>query len=106
MKNLFEDNKLTLFLEGEVNSYNADGIEKELLKEINKFKFDKLILDFNNLNYISSAGLRILLKLKQKYDMEIINASLEVYDVLDMTGFTTLIPVKKAMKERQKTIFG
>ena len=99
MKNLYEGEKLTLFFEGEVNSYNADSVEKEIINDIGNKKVSDLVLDFTDLNYISSAGLRILLKLKQKYNLKVVNCSLEVYDVLEMTGFTTIIEVSKALKE-------
>ena len=94
-----KDDKLTLFLEGELNSYNADGVEKEIESALKDKKFKSLILNVENLRYISSAGLRIVLKLKQKYDdVTIVDASLEVYDVLQMTGFTNIMTVKKALK--------
>ena len=86
------DKTLTLFFEGELNSYNADNIEKDIENTLANQKFETLILDFARISYISSAGLRIILKLKQKYnDVSIIEASLEVYDVLSMTGFTNIM---------------
>ena len=94
-----KEKTLILFLEGELNSYNAERVEQELEQTIKGKEFDKLILNFANLQYISSAGLRIILKLKQKYnDLAIEDTSLEVYDVFQMTGFTNLIPIKKALK--------
>lgn len=94
------DNLLTLFFEGELNSYNADVVEKEVDEVISSSKFQTLNLDFAKLHYISSAGLRIILKIKQKHDdSHVINANLDVYDVLQMTGFTNIMDVKKAMRE-------
>ena len=94
------DNLLTLFFEGELNSYNADVMEKEVDEALSSSKFQTLNLDFAKLNYISSAGLRIILKIKQKHDdSHVINANLDVYDVLQMTGFTNIMDVKKAIRE-------
>ena len=57
-------------------------------------------MDFNDLEYISSAGIRILLKLLKTYgDLRIENTSPEVYEILEMTGITTLIPISKKMGE-------
>ena len=94
-----KDNALTLFLEGELNSYNADNVEKEMEAVMANQKFSKLILDFSHISYISSAGLRIMLKLKQKYgDVSIIETSLEVYDIFSMTGFANIMDIKKGLK--------
>ena len=94
-----KEDKLVLYLEGELNSYNAEGVEKEIDSTIKDKKFNSLILNMENLRYISSAGLRIILKLKQKYnDVVITDTSLEVYDILQMTGFTNIMTVKKALK--------
>ena len=98
MKNSLDHDKLTLFFEGDLNSYNADNFEKEIEGILTNASFKTLNLDFSSLRYISSAGLRIILKLKQKYDdVHIIEASLEVYDVLSMTGFTNIMDVKKGL---------
>lgn len=91
-----DNNILVLYFEGELNSYNADNYEKEIEDIIKNETFKSIILDFSNLHYISSAGLRIILKLKQKYDeVSVVEASLEVFDVLSMTGFTNIMTVKK-----------
>ena len=94
-----KDNILTLYLEGELNSYNADNIEKEIDRTVKDQKFDKLVLDFSRISYISSAGLRIILKLKQTYsDFSIVETTLEVYDIFQMTGFTNIMDIKKGLR--------
>ena len=94
-----KDKVITLFLEGELNSYNADNIEKEIEATLKDQSFDKLVLDFSRISYISSAGLRIMLKLKQKYNnVSIVETSLEVYDIFSMTGFTNIMEIKKGLK--------
>ena len=99
MKHKLDDNKLTLFLEGELNSYNADGVLKEINDAIEGKAFDKLVLNLENLRYITSAGLRVVLKLKQQYkETSIEECSLEVYDIFQMTGFTNMMSIKKALK--------
>ena len=99
MRFALENETLTLYLEGELNSYNADGVEKDIQSTLEGKRFKSLVVNFENLHYISSAGLRIILKLKQKYgDVIVTDASLEVYDVLQMTGFTNIMTVKKALK--------
>ena len=98
----YKIDKQTLFLYfiDKIDSLNAPIIESEINEIINNNKFEKIILDFKKLNFISSAGLRIVLKLKQKYqEVSIIEASLDVYDILSMTGFTEIMNIKKALKE-------
>ena len=90
---------LVIYFEGEINSFNADNIEKEAREILEKEEFKALVLDFASVRYISSAGLRIVLKFKQQYkDVSIEECSLEVYDILAMTGFVNMLPVKKALK--------
>ncbi len=99
MKTKLDNNVLTVYLGGEINSYNADNIEKEIQETISKQSFEKLVLDFSSVSYISSAGLRIILKLKQQYNnFSVIETSLEVYDIFNMTGFTNIMDIKKGLK--------
>lgn len=100
MENIFNTGTLTVKPEGRVDTSNAAEVEKELFALVDEHKPDKIIIDAEKLEYISSVGLRVVLKLKKTVDdTSIINASLEIYDIFDMTGFTDIIEVKKAFRE-------
>ncbi len=90
---------LIIYFEGEINSFNAENVEQEAREILKNEEFNTLVLNFASVRYVSSAGLRIVLKFKQQYkDVSIEECSLEVYDILSMTGFTNMMPVKKALK--------
>lgn len=100
MKHILENNVITLFLEGAITSSTAPEVEEEIEKIVRKAKFGSMVLDLDGVSYLSSAGLRIVLKYKQRYkDVKVTNASPEVYDVLQMTGFTSMMEVKKKLVE-------
>ena len=85
-------------LSGRVDSANAGNLEKDIFAEYEKE--GELSIDAGELCYISSAGLRVLLKLCQKQKhVEVMNVSPEVYDILEVTGFTDLLDVKKKLRE-------
>jgi uncharacterized protein (TIGR02172 family) len=94
-----EDNVLYLELNGRIDSSNADQAEA-LINEIKQAHPDlHAILDAEKLEYLSSAGLRVVLRMrKDTADLKIINVSTEVYEILDMTGFTDMITVEKAFR--------
>ena len=99
MKSELTDGVLTIFLSGRVDSSNAETVEKELQSLIAANSADKLVLDAEDLAYISSAGLRVILRLrKENASLKIVNASSEVYDIFEMTGFTEMIPIEKAYR--------
>ena len=100
MKHILKENTLTLYFEGELNSSNAKEIGEEANKIIENEKFNNLILDFDDVKFITSAGLRVVLSLKQKYpSTSVVNTNLEVYDVFQMTGFTSMMTVTKALRK-------
>ena len=94
-----EDNVLYLELSGRIDSSNADQAE-ELIKAIRGAHPDlQSVLDAENLEYLSSAGLRVVLRMRKDVaDLKIINVNTEVYEILDMTGFTDMITVEKAFR--------
>ena len=99
MKHEMTDHTLTLYLEGRIDSANADSVEKELRLLCAAAPADVLVLDLEELQYVSSAGLRVVLRLRKAHpSLKLINASSEVYDILDMTGFTEMMPVSKAYR--------
>ena len=100
MKNTFSENILTLFPEGRIDGNNADSVEKEIFSIIEGCgeQPKKIVFDFTDINYISSAGLRIFIKIKRRIkDIEVINTTSEVYEILDITGFTNMLDVKRSM---------
>lgn len=94
------ENKVSrIFLEGRIDSANAQQIEQQIFGSLDNQE-EKIIIDAENLEFISSAGLRIILKLRKVCEnIEIIGVSSEVYDVLEMTGFTEMIKVQKAYRK-------
>ncbi|MCR5098803.1 MAG: anti-sigma factor antagonist [Lachnospiraceae bacterium] len=101
MKTKFENNTLTICLEGRIDSNSAPKIEEEIFSEINKVSEAKVVLDLNELAYISSAGLRVLMKVKKemKQDIPAVNVSPEVYEIFQTTGFTEILGVHKKLRE-------
>lgn len=84
-------------LEGRVDASNAQEVENKIF-EIKNENLDKhTVVDADGLEYISSAGLRIILKLKKlDKNLAIINVSPDVYDIFDMTGFVEIVKIEKA----------
>ena len=100
MKTYQENDTLYLCLEGRIDTNNAAAVEADCKKVIDANPGLSYILDAENLVYISSAGLRVILRLRKDHpDLQLINASSEVYDILEMTGFTEMLPVQKAYRQ-------
>jgi len=92
--------ELTIYFEGHIDSANAKEIEDEISAIKEKARPEKLVIDCENLQYISSAGLRIVLRLmKEIKPISIVNVSSEVYEIFDMTGFTEMAEVHKAYRK-------
>ena len=91
-----ENDKCVLHLSGRIDSSNAPQVEEEVTKIA---KEEAVMIDLENLEYISSAGLRVILRLRKNHpELELKNASTEVYEILDMTGFTSMMPVARAYR--------
>lgn len=92
----YQNTTLTIYFEGEVNSYNSEDIEKEIEATLKGKNIETIKIDMEKLNYISSAGLRIIVRLKQKYnDTSLIKVPNEVFDILDMVGFQNIISIER-----------
>ena len=90
---------LVIFLTGRIDSNSAEPAEKELNALRAEAPEADLVLDAEKLEYISSAGLRVVLRLrKANPTMRIINVTDEIYDIFEMTGFSEIIPVERAFK--------
>lgn len=94
---LTENNIKKFILNGKIDSSNSEEILAYVSNKV--FADDSVKLDFDKVSYISSAGLRFVLKIaKSCKDFEVINVSPNVYDIFDMTGFNQMIKVSKAMR--------
>ena len=100
MNSKFENNTLTVYLEGNVDTTNAEQVGQEIDGIRTQYPDGALVLDLENLKYISSAGLRQILRLKKKEkDYKIINCSSEIYEIFDMTGFAEMMDIEKGYRK-------
>ena len=90
------NNELTIALEGRLDTITSPQLESEIKSSI--AGVEKMTLDLQNLEYISSAGLRVLLSAQKRMndqgDMELINVGETVKEILDVTGFSDILTVK------------
>ena len=94
------ENNFTIKLDGRLDSNSAASAEKTLSELCEPYPDAAIIIDAENLEYISSAGLRVLLKLKKQHsDIKVINVNNEVYEVFEMTGFLDIINISRRMRK-------
>ena len=90
-----ENETLTLFFEGELNSFNSEEVEKEVENILEQKGFKGIRIDMADLVYISSAGLRTLLVCKKAMPSQgrivIRNANENVMEIFEITGFSNLL---------------
>lgn len=101
MRSHFKHGKLTLFLDGRIDSNNAAQVRQEAMGAVSGVPGAELVLDAEELEYISSAGLRVLMKLRKQTGktIRVENVSREVFDIFQVTGFTDLLEVHKKLRE-------
>ena len=91
---------LYIAVEGRIDASNAAAAEEEIFRIKQENPGKHTVIDADNLAYISSAGLRVILRLrKEEPKLAIINVASDVYEVLDMTGFTDMVTVEKAYRK-------
>ena len=101
MKTMLENDRVILCLEGHIDANNALTVEAEILSELAAYPGKGVSIDAGKLAYISSAGLRVLLKLLERLGgkLTVFNVSPEIYDIFEITGLTKLFKVKKRPRE-------
>jgi uncharacterized protein (TIGR02172 family) len=101
MKIDLESDKMVVYLEGKIDSANTGAIDKELNALMDKNPGLPLVIDASALQYISSAGLRVLIQLynRQEQKLEVQNASPEVYEIFEMTSFNKIFNVSRQLRE-------
>ncbi len=90
------ENELTLAVSGRLDTTTAPELEKVIKESLNGIT--SLIFDFENLEYISSAGLRVLLSAQKimngKGSMKIVHVNEMISEIFEVTGFSEILTVE------------
>ncbi|MBE6486671.1 MAG: STAS domain-containing protein [Methanosphaera stadtmanae] len=76
----YNEKELTITVKGKIDTINAPDFENEIMDEMGKF--DSLILNLNDLEYISSSGLRVLIAVEKKLSPENIPVTIKVNEII------------------------
>ena len=91
-----EESTLILALQGRLDTNTAPLLEQTLPEELDGVT--ELVLDFEEIDYISSAGLRVLLaaqkRMKKQGSMKLVNVSEVVNEIFEVTGFLTILKIE------------
>ncbi len=92
-----DGSRLTIALSGRLNTSTAPQFEEELSSSIEEVS--ELVLDFSDLDYISSAGLRVVLSAqktmnRKRGSMVVRAAKPEILEVFEMTGFMDFLTIE------------
>lgn len=92
----YNEKELTITVKDKIDTTTAPDFENEIMDEIGKF--DSLIIDFTDLEYISSAGLRVLVATEKKLKPQNIPSLIKVNDaikeILVMSGFDKILNIE------------
>ena len=93
---LFEGESLTITLSGRLDTNSSPALEAELKQSVGGVK--ELIFDFSGVEYISSAGLRVLLAaqkvMNRQGSMKLIGVNDDVMEVFEITGFSDILTIE------------
>ena len=92
-----DGNSVNIALKGRLDSLEAPKLEKELVSLIES-GVTSVTLDFADLEYITSAGLRVLLGLQQileeSGELRILHVNEDIMNIFEMTGFTEILKIE------------
>ncbi len=93
----YNNKELTMTVEGRVDTITSKDLDKEINAELGNF--DSLIMDFTDLEYISSAGLRVLITTQKKLKADNIpfvikNVNDAVNEIFRMSGFNKILKIE------------
>lgn len=93
----YDGKELTLSVEGRIDTITSQELNKEIDDESGNF--DSLIIDFTDLEYISSAGLRVLIATQKKLKADdipfvITNVNNQVNNIFKMSGFDKILKIE------------
>ena len=96
IKKTKEGGKLTIALEGRLDTLTSPDLETEFKSDIDGVK--ELVLDLEKLEYISSAGLRVLLSsqkiMNKQGEMTVTGCSPDIMEIFEVTGFSDILNIR------------
>lgn len=101
MNSKISNEEIIISLAGRIDNSNAFDVEKEISNILSENEKLTPSFDAAELAYISSAGLRILMKVAKSAGkkIKIYDVSKAVYDIFETTGFTNILDVQKALRQ-------
>ena len=98
MKTTLENNNLTIYLEGRIDSNNAPAVEQKMMSAVRNASGANVVLDADKLEYISSAGLRVLLSaqktMSRQGEMKLIHVNETIMEIFEVTGFSDILTIE------------
>ena len=93
----YNEKELTIIVKDRIDTISAPDFENEINDELGKF--DSLIIDFTDLEYISSAGLRVLIATQKKLEPENIQMTIKnvndtISEIFRMSGFDKILKIE------------
>lgn len=96
IKKKTNESEMIMYISGRMDTSTAPQFEVEIKSSLDGIS--KLVLDFENLEYVSSAGLRVILAaqkiMNKQGEMIIKNVSEVVYEVFEITGFVDILTIE------------
>ncbi len=93
---IIDGEKLSVRLSGRLDTTTAPQLEAELRRSVNGIK--KLTLDFTEVEYISSAGLRVLLAaqkvMNRQGEMKLTGVNADIMEIFEITGFSEILTIE------------
>lgn len=98
IKKSVQEGTVTIALTGRLDTITQEALAKEL-DMVFQCEQGDLVFDISDLDYISSAGLRVLLTAQKKINtqgtsMKIVGAKPEIKEIFDMTGFSSIMTIE------------
>lgn len=91
-----ENNKLTIYISGRVDTTTAPDLSEYLKDALNGVQ--ELVLDLKEVDYVSSAGLRVILfaqkTMNAQGSMVVTNVNNDIMETFELTGFTDILTIK------------
>lgn len=96
-KSIRDGDMLTVMISGKLHANNANELSELMKKDLDE-GVNRYVFDFKGLEYISSAGIRVILKvvrqIKYPDGVKFINVCDEVMEILELTGLSDVLKIE------------